>query len=155
VEPHIKRLLDRYALTVNDVFIGEEQLRDRMAERTLPSDLTASFDAARQQLHDSLRTISESLGRLDSTLVQAAEKAGGKMRHQLDRLHTRAVHAELRQNLILARHATQLSSALFPGGNLQERTIGGVYFLARYPNLLRLLYETASLDCLDHQVLYL
>jgi bacillithiol biosynthesis cysteine-adding enzyme BshC len=155
VEPHIKRLLDRYGLTAGDAFIDEEQLRDLMAQRTLPSDLTATFEAARLQLHDSLQSISSALGRLDPTLVPAAAKAGAKMRHQIDRLHTRTVHAELRRNVILARHAAQLSSALYPGGNLQERTIGGIYFVARHQDLLRRLYDAASPDCLDHQVLFL
>jgi bacillithiol synthase len=155
VEPHVKRLLDRYDLSVPGTFISEEQLRDVMAQRTLPSGLTLGFDAARSQLGNSMRAIIDSLQRLDPTLVQSADKSAAKMRHQLDRLQTRAAHAELRRNEILLRHAAQLSTALYPQGTLQERTISGVYFFARYPSLLQRLQEAASRPGHEHQVIFL
>jgi uncharacterized protein YllA (UPF0747 family) len=153
VEPHVQRLLARYDLTVSDTFMTEERLRDRLAKRVLPPDLTSHFQAARARLRESLDSITGGLRQLDPTLVEAAERSGAKMRHQLDRLQTRAAYAELRRNEILVRHAALLRSALYPGGNLQERTIGGIYFLARHPNLLQQLHDAASPACHELQVL--
>jgi hypothetical protein len=49
-----------------------------------------------------------------------------------------------------------LSSNLFPHKNLQEREIGGVYFVAQHGlELLHTLYEAARTECPDHQVIYL
>lgn len=155
VEPHIGRLLERYKLAMPDVFRDEDHLRRLVAERTLPDDLERNFASASASLEQSLRSVTESLGRLDSTLVNAANRASAKMRYQLNRLRSRAGSAELRRNEILSRHASQLSHALFPGSGLQERGIGGLYFLARYPGLLSELHEMASLSCPDHQVVHL
>jgi bacillithiol biosynthesis cysteine-adding enzyme BshC len=155
VEPHAKRLLDRYGLSLTDTLQETEQLRALMAAKTLPAQLHRNFDSAEAALNSSLAEITASLAQLDATLVGAAENAAAKMRYQLQHLRSRAANSELRRNQVLARHAAQLSAALFPRETLQERVIAGVYFLARYPGLLATLYRSTSLACPDHQVLYL
>jgi uncharacterized protein YllA (UPF0747 family) len=93
---------------------------------------------------------------LDRTLVEAAQTASSKMRYQLDRLHTQAARAESQKGEVVGRHAESLSQALFPGRGLQERGIGGAYFLARYGlDLLHQIKDTIQLDCHDHQILEL
>jgi bacillithiol biosynthesis cysteine-adding enzyme BshC len=155
VEPQIKRLLERYKLSPADTFQDEEHLRKMLGERTLPGDLHQTFDTANASLEASLQAITEALARLDNTLVDAAKNAGAKMQYQLEHLRTRAANAETRRNEVLGRHASQLSASLFPEHNLQERAIGGVYFLSRYPGLLKDIYETVSPTCSGHQVVYL
>jgi bacillithiol biosynthesis cysteine-adding enzyme BshC len=154
VEPRVKKLLARYGLAVSDAWVPAEKLRDRLAELSLPADLHANFAAAAARMEESLGAVSRSLEKLDRTLVDAAARAGAKMRYQLHHLRARAVHAELRRNDVLARHAGLMSAALYPHGALQERVIGGVYFLARCPGLLPSLYEMISPHCPDHQVVF-
>ena len=116
----------------------------------------SAFDRAESSLKQSLGSIQQSLERLDKTLVEAAANAGSKMQHQLEQLRSRAARAELRQSEILGRHAELLGNALYPNKVLQEREIGGVYFVARHgPELLRDLYDTLRTDCLDHQIISL
>jgi bacillithiol biosynthesis cysteine-adding enzyme BshC len=153
VEPKPQALLERYGLSVPDVFQGPDALRETLAKHALPSDLQSAFDRAESSLKQSLVSIQQSLERLDKTLVEAAANAGSKMQHQLEQLRSRAARAELRQSEILGRHAELLGNALYPNKVLQEREIGGVYFVARQgAEFLRNLYETLRTDCLDHQV---
>jgi uncharacterized protein YllA (UPF0747 family) len=71
-------------------------------------------------------------------------------------LRSRAARAELRQSEVLARHADQLSNALYPNKALAEREIAGIHFIARYgTEFLRSLYDTIHTDCFDHQVISL
>ena len=107
-------------------------------------------------MQQSLGAIQQSLERLDKTLVEAATNAGSKMQHQLEQLRSRAARAELRQSEILGRHAELLSNALYPNKVLQEREIGGVYFVARHgTELLQNLHDTLQTNCLDHQIVSL
>ena len=56
----------------------------------------------------------------------------------------------------MTRHADTLSQALYPDKGLQERTVGGIYFMARYGrNLLHDIYDAIQPDCHDHQILEL
>jgi len=156
VEPKIQRLLERHRITVPDVLSGPDALRQQLAARNLPRDLQAAFDEAKKSLETSLTDIREKLAKLDPTLVDAAQTAASKMQHQLERLYTQATRAELRQGELIGRHTETLSQSLYPEKSLQERAIGGMYFLARYgPELLTQIYDNIHTDCHDHQILEL
>jgi bacillithiol biosynthesis cysteine-adding enzyme BshC len=156
VEPKIQRLLERHGITLREVLNGPEALRQELAARSLPGELQAAFDVANKSLDSNLTTIREKLEKLDRTLVEAAQTAISKMRYQLDRLYTQAARAELQKGEVVGRHAETLTQSLFPGKGLQEREIGGAYFLARYGlDLLRQLHDVIQLDCHDHQILEL
>jgi len=156
VESKAQRLLERYHLAFLEVFLGPERLREHLAARILPDELQAAFDSANSSVEKSIKTIRESLARLDQSLVEAAENAGSKMQYQLQQLRSRAARAELRHSETAGRHAEFLSNMLYPEKALQEREITGIYFVARYgTELLHNLYETIHTSCHDHQIISL
>jgi bacillithiol biosynthesis cysteine-adding enzyme BshC len=156
VEPKVQRVLERHGTSVPDVFNGPDALRCQLAERGLPADLQAAFEAAKKSLDSHLSSVKEKLVKLDRTLVDAAETARSKIEHQLDRLHSQAARAEALKSELVARHAEMLSQALYPDKGLQERGIGGIYFLARYGReFLHQLHDAIHSDCNDHQILEL
>ena len=153
VESKPQRLLERYRLTLPDLFVGPEKLREALAARTLPSDLQTRFAEARAALEKSLGAIRETLARLDSTLVDAASNAEEKMKYQLTQLETRAARAEVQRNEVITRHAESLSNSLYPNKALQEREVAGISFVGRYgPGLMQTLYDAIHTDCHDHQI---
>jgi bacillithiol biosynthesis cysteine-adding enzyme BshC len=156
VEPSIDRLLKKYHLGVADCFRSADDLQRELANRVLPPRLQASLDDAAQSLDATMARVKESLEALDPTLRDAAARSTAKMKYQLNKMKTKAASAEVRRNDVLARHAAQLSSALYPDKVLQERLIGGVYYLARHGReLLPGLVEAAQVSCPDHQVIHL
>ena len=156
IDPKIQGLLERYALSVQGLFAGEDAVREKIAKKILPEELQSAFDRAAQTLDQSLAAVRAALLQLDKTLGEAADNAGSKMQHQLETLRSRAARAELRQSELAARHAQQLTSSLYPNKSLQEREIGGIYYLARHgDDLLHQLYENLQTDCHDHQLITL
>ena len=156
VEKKAGEFIERYQLKFTDLFHGPEHLREQMAAHVLPGELQVSFEAADASLSESLQQIGSALEKLDKTLVEAARRAGTKMHYQLRRLRARAARAELRKNEVISRHAAFLSSSLYPDKALQEREIGGAYFIARHGReLLDRLYQVTQACCLDHQIMYL
>ena len=156
VEPKMQRLIERHGINLLDVFAGPDALRRQLAERALPADLQAAFDAARKSLDSHLSTVKEKLEKLDRTLIDAAETARSKIEYQLERLFSQAARAEALKSELVNRHAETLSQALYPDKGLQERGVGGVYFLARYGReFLQQLHDAIQPDCHDHQVLEL
>ncbi len=154
LEAKAERILTRYQLGLPDVFHGPEKVREAIAARSLPSDLQARFSEAYASAEQSMAVVREAIGRLDSTLIKAADRARMSMWKQINRLHRRASRAELLRNEVVTRHADALSHALFPHKALQEREVAGVSFVARYgPELLANLYQTIRADCHDHQVI--
>ena len=156
VEPKVQRLLEKHGLTVTDVFAGPEELRREIASHSLPADLQAAFDTARQSFDANFGVVKDKLEKLDRTLVDAAETSRSKMQHQLEKLYAQAARAEALKGELVTRHAALLSQSLYPDKGLQERAIGGIYFLARYgKEFLHELYGAIHTDCHDHQILEL
>jgi uncharacterized protein YllA (UPF0747 family) len=151
-----EKFLERYQLGVADVLHGPDHVRSLLAERALPAKLRDAFDRLNTSFDESLAGLQHELANLDQTLVDAAQHAGSKMKYQLDRLRARADAAELRRSEVLDRHATYLSNVIFPNKNLQERELGGIYFLARHgKTLLSELDPLVSNRCPDHQVIHI
>jgi bacillithiol biosynthesis cysteine-adding enzyme BshC len=156
IEPKTQRLLQKHEIAVTDVFGGPEALRQQIATRQLPRDLQAAFEAAKTSFDENFSEVKNRLEKLDRTLVDAAETSRSKMQHQLEKLYAQAARAEAQKGELVTRHAETLSQALYPEKGLQERTIAGVYFLARYgSDFLHQLYETISCNCPDHQIVEL
>lgn len=156
VEPKVQRLLQKHGLSVTDVFVGPEELRREIASRSLPADLQAAFDAARESFDANFGAVKDKLEKLDRTLVEAAETSRSKMQHQLEKLYAQAARAEAQKGELVTRHAAHLCASLYPDKGLQERAIGGIYFLARYgKEFLHELYGVMHTDCHDHQILEL
>ena len=156
VEPKPARILERYQLGLPDELQGPEKVREAIAARSLPSDLQTRFSDAHASVERLMTALRESIGRLDSTLLDTAKSAQESMAHQIDRLQARVSRAESLRNEVITRHADALSHSLFPGKSLQEREVAGVSFAARYGReLLANLYQQIQPDCHDHQVIEL
>ncbi len=156
VESKVQRLIEKHGISVPDTFNGSEALRRQIAERGLPEDLQAAFAVARKSVDGLLSDMKEKLIKLDRTLTDAAETARSKIEYQLEKLQSQAARAEALKNELVTRHAEILSQALYPEKGLQERAVGGVYFIARYGrDLLPQLLAAIHPDCHDHQILEL
>jgi bacillithiol biosynthesis cysteine-adding enzyme BshC len=153
LDPASNRLLGKYGLSLTDVFSGKQALREKMAARFFPEDLTRLFAKAGASLQENLEAIQKGLAKLDPTLVDAATNSGQKMQYQLASLERRAAAAVQNRSDQLERDAARLENNLYPEKMLQERLYSGISFLARYGTpLLRQLYEQISLRSGDHQV---
>jgi len=156
VEPKLKALLDKYNLTIPEIFEGAESLRETIGSRRLPPDLQNSFDKATAAVENSMKAVRNSLAELDKTLIESAENAESKMLYQINNLRARAARAELRHSEVIQRHAELISNSLYPGKELQERSFAGIYFLAKHGReLMDGLLEVMHPDCLDHQIVEL
>lgn len=154
VEPKPARILARYQLSLTDVLQGPEKIREAIAARSLPPDLQERFSEAYANAERTMTAVRDSLGKLDSTLIDAADRTRMRIWQQINRLHRQASRAELFRNEVITRHADAVNHALFPNKALQEREVAGVSFVARYgKELLADIYQQIQPDCHDHQVL--
>ncbi|MGB8129610.1 MAG: bacillithiol biosynthesis cysteine-adding enzyme BshC [Candidatus Angelobacter sp.] len=154
IEPRIAKLMDRYQLSLADLFNTPEKTRELVGSRALPDSILKSFDLAAEHVEKALAVIQGPLEKLDKTLIDAAENAGSKMRYQLQGIRDKAARAEARKNTEVLRHADELITALYPNKELQEREIGGAYFLLKYgKSVLDQIKAAVRTGCGEHQVI--
>lgn len=154
---HEQRLMEKYHLSLDDVWQGEEHLRRRVAAAGSAGEGTLRWPERMERGENDLKHFLGDLARdaeqVDSTLPDAVRNAGEKMLYQLDRLRGKISRAALERSELLARHEKTLMSLLMPGGKLQERAVSGVNYLGRsgYELLDQLLAQIKP-HCSDHQL---
>ncbi len=131
VEPPVRRILNRYRLTVEDVLQGRQQLRPLMEREALPQELSASFAEGEKALRSLLERLRGPLTQLDPTLAGALDTAERKIFYHFEKLRERAGRAWDQRAGILDRHEQFLLDSLYPHHTLQERELCLLPFLAR------------------------
>ncbi len=156
VDRRTQRLFEKYHLSLEDVWKGEEHLRRKIASAGLSeggASWAERFDQTQQELARLLERLREDIEKLDPTLLDSLKHAQEKMLFQMDRLKGKVSRAAFERSELLARHEQSLLHFLTPHRNLQEREVSGVYFLGRagYELLDRLLNQVQTRSS-DHQV---
>lgn len=154
LEPKIATVMARHEVTLPDAWSSADALAQRLGARALPIEGKRKLAAAGNSLDRELAEVTQWMTALDAGLGRAANTAASKMRYQMNRLRRLAARHQLEKEASLMRHALAITQALYPGGNLQERVVGGVYFLASQgEGLLEQLIQAAADACPGHRLL--
>ena len=133
-----------------------EALALRLGARAMPIEGKRRIAAVGNAMDAELIALTEYMTAMSIDLGRAAGVSASKMRYQMDRLRRMAADFELQKQASLKKHATAIMLSLYPDGHLQERLLGGIWFLARYGDTLPdLLIEHAGQECPGHRVLFL
>ncbi|HEY6291320.1 MAG TPA: bacillithiol biosynthesis cysteine-adding enzyme BshC [Terriglobia bacterium] len=131
VDPRSQRLLKRYKLSVEDVWQGEAHLRQKIAAVGFAEGWQARLDQSEQEIERLLDRLRADLAALDPTLLEGFQRARKRALYQFERLKGKITRAAFTRSEVLRRHEAALRAFLTPGGGLQERGLGGAYFLGR------------------------
>ncbi|MEJ2007288.1 MAG: bacillithiol biosynthesis cysteine-adding enzyme BshC [Acidobacteriota bacterium] len=156
VDRRIERWMEKYRVSVDDIWQGKEHLGRRIGSTAFAEGWSERFDQAERDLASLLARLRKDIEVLDPTLIDALSHVEEKIQYQVERLKGKMTRAALSRSDILARHERALLQAIMPEKQLQERMVGGVYFLGRagYGLLPRLL-EQVPADSSDHRIMNL
>ncbi len=150
------RFLEKYGLPLADLQPRDEAALNRLLQAQLPPEVDRSLKEAGGAVRAAMQRVVDAMPALDPTLAGAAKTTLGKMEHDLRSLEGKVVQAAKRRDETLRRQFSRAQALVFPGGQLQERTLGTVFFLNRYgPALVDRLLEELPLDIGQHWVLTL
>lgn len=130
IPSYVSNLLKKYNLNVTDTLQERRKLRARLEAEALPEGLTTRFDEGEQGIKAMIEGLREPLTKLDQTLVGALDTAAEKMLYQFNGLRAKAGRAEGFRTGVLSTHENEIASSLLPNGELQERSVGLLTFLA-------------------------
>ncbi|MBZ5515534.1 MAG: bacillithiol biosynthesis cysteine-adding enzyme BshC [Acidobacteriia bacterium] len=155
VDRRAQRLFEKYAVTVEDVWQGEEHLDRKIAAAGLAQGWSERFDQSENELAALLERLRKDIATLDPTLLPTLTHAEEKIKYQLEKVRGKLSRAALQRSDLLARHAQSLRRLLVPQKDLQERQVSGVYFLGRAGyELLDRIFAQIQVRSSDHQVLF-
>ncbi|HTW67870.1 MAG TPA: bacillithiol biosynthesis cysteine-adding enzyme BshC [Bryobacteraceae bacterium] len=147
--------MGRYGLNLQEVFHGEDAVRDAIARKLVPPALSGEFSNAHGAVSHAMERLREDLTAFDPTLAAAAGKSLAKITYQLSKIEHKTTRETLKRNERAGVDAASISGLIFPEKHLQERYYSILPFLARHGvnDLMDTLYEHLRLECPDHQVL--
>jgi bacillithiol biosynthesis cysteine-adding enzyme BshC len=132
LDPKGDRILKKYGLQVEDVWLGSESLRKTMYGANIPEELAIEFSSALTSMEDSSAKLQNAIQTADPTMKEAVNRAAKRIRFQLEKLRAKSGAALDRHEKIVARHQEFLESLLHPQKNLQSRSLCFLPFLARW-----------------------
>ena len=148
------KLMAKYGLNVPSFFHGEDAVREGIAAKLIPADLTGQFRESQAAAARSLDDLSAMLARFDATLASAAAKSRAKIMYQISKLERKAAREMLNRNERATGEARYMCNLIFPEKHLQERYYSILPFVARHGlALMDTLYANIHLDCPDHKLL--
>jgi len=153
-DSHSQKLMDRYALSLQDFFHGEERVRERIAARLVPPGLTAAMHETRASVKNAVDRLGRDLLAFDPTLAQALDRSSRKIQYQLGKIERKTGREALRRDQRAGAEASSLYGLLYPEHNLQERVYSILPFLAKHGfDLISHIYDSIQLDCPDHRLM--
>lgn len=138
--------LDKLGLSWNEIFMSQELLSNKKAKEF--SNFTIDFSEQKEVLKQQFKALYEIALNTDKSFIGAVKAQEIKQINGLDKLEKRLLKAEKR---VLSEKLNQLyvlQDALFPNGNLQERTDNFATFYSEFGSQLiaQLLTELKPLE---------
>ena len=148
------RFLAKYQVALEALQARDDSTLNRLLESQLPPAVERALQDADSAVDERMQALVEALPSLDPTLEGAARSVAGRLRHELQGLRTKVIHAAKKRDETLRRQFGRTQAQAFPGGHAQERSTGFVYFLNRYgPALVDRLMSDLPIESGSHWIL--
>lgn len=156
IERHTGRVLERYDLTLEDLFAGPESVLKRVVEEHLGAETAKSFAKTEGAVNSELDELREQLRSIDPTLADALETGRRKINYQLEGLRTRFYRAQMARDEAAQRQLQRAFDQLYPNKALQERHINITSLLSRHGRyVVDWIYNAINIGSNEHQIVYL
>ena len=148
------RFLNKSGVRLETLQPQDEGALNALLESQMPAAIEQSLAGAAVAIDAQMTRVLEAMSALDPTLEGATKSTLGRMRHDLEALRRKAIHAAKRRDETLRRQYLRTRGLVFPDGQPQERAIGFISFLNQYgPALVERLSEALPLDFRQHWIL--
>ncbi len=151
-----EKLMKRFGLSLPDLMVPGDALREKIAQQLVPATLGADFESTRAAVTENLDYLRAKLMEFDPTLAAAMEKSRTKVQYQVEKMKRKTARESLRRDERASADTSYLRGVVYPEGHLQERLHSILPFLAKYGmELVDKLYAEVKPECPDHRVITL
>lgn len=147
VERKVRKVMDKFGLTVEDFSQPVRELSARIVREGLPPDVDAAVSALRRQLDEGYEALLGATKSIDPTLKGPLTAAKNTSHVALREAEKKILSHLKEQQATTLEQLEKAAANLSPGGAAQERALNPVQYLARYgPELLSAVAEALTVD---------
>ena len=126
----------------NDFFKGEHDLVKTVVKRD--SDHKISVSEEKLSLLKIYNTLRKDAGAIDKSLERHVWALQARAINHIDQLEKKMIRSVKRDFKVQIKNISKIKAFIFPGGNLQERVEGMLYFYSEFgPDLLQAIYDNS------------
>lgn len=153
-EANINKILDKYNVSINDIFFGVEELKKKVIHSLSETQVDDIFETAENEIELTFDRLREKLFDLDKTIADTSKKYRSKISNALSELKGKAEQAQNEKFEVTLRQLDRACTILFPSENLQERVINYTYFTDKYgKDFLNKIFNLLEIDKFEHQII--
>ena len=140
VEKKWQELIGKLNLTIDDFFLPEQELLNKLVLRDSKNDV--KLNGALNEVEKLYESFKKQAAAIDATLEKHVDSLKSKTVYRLQELEKKMLRAEKRKFIDQQRQLHSIKSHLFPGNGLQERVENIAYYYARWgASFLKTLYD--------------
>jgi bacillithiol synthase len=148
--------MGRLNIDFKDCFLERTDLMEKVLHQSGFSKTTENLNHLQEHLDQELSKIRPDLEAIEARLAPMLDKAQRKILHNVHYLKSRVVRLETTQNASIAHRIDSILNQGRPNGNLQERELTILYFLAEHGlSVLKAIYSETEINNFAHRVLQL
>ncbi len=156
IEAKHARTLQKYELDFVDLFAGFDNLLPRIVERFVNPSSARVFADTEENINLELDRLDQELSKIDPSLAMNLATRRRKILYHIAALRKKFHRVQIERDEIVNRQIHSLFASLWPGGQLQERTLNVESFTSRYgPYFIDWIYDSIDLEERGHRLLYL
>lgn len=153
-EKSVLSFMEKYDLTIRDVFLGTDQLKEKILSTVAENNIEEIFDNAVKNVNLIFDDLKEKLFSVDRTISDSTNRYREKVLYSINELKSKAEKAYESRFEVIIRQISKLSNFLYPNENLQERELNYFYFANKFGNNFhKKLYEDLSISEFEHQII--
>lgn len=154
IEKPVLSFMDKYEITMTDVFLGKEHLKEKILSTVSDNKIDDIFEEASNKINLLFDDLKEKLFAIDKTISDSTSRYREKVLYALNDLKLKASKAQETRFETIIRQISKLSNLLYPNENLQERELNYFYFANKFgTDFLSRIYDEISISEFEHQII--
>ena len=156
VEKNIAGILEKYKLSLSDMFKDPHDLKNQIVQNLSEFDLESLFSNTDKEIEKILGELQSKIIKIDPSIEGLVEKTKQRIVQSTSALKDKTLNADKRRFDTALRQLDKATSMLYPNKNLQEREINYFYFANKYGNdFLEKIFNNLAINKFEHQIIEL
>ena len=156
LENSISNSLEKYSLTINDIFFDINAVKKRIINSIEESSVDEIFSGIENQIEVTFDQLKEKLLDVDKTIADSSNRYRDKILGNINELKSKAEKAHQKKYEVTLRQIDRAAIHLFPNSNLQEREINFVFYANKYgEEFLKKIFDELQINKFEHQIIKL
>jgi len=154
LEKSISKTLDKYSISIGDLFIDVENLKRRVIDSISETSLDEVFAEVSNDFELAFDRLKEALFELDKQTADGSKKYRDKILGSLEELKGKAEKTQQKKYEVTLRQIDRAAINLYPNSNLQERELNFVNFANKYGmDFVKFIFDNLEINKFKHQVI--